>query len=224
MDRIQKIILLIVFIFASIGYYQAQTKVFSEAKGSGKNQAYYEFDKWKFSIGKNRYEINKNGKVKRISSRNVVTNFRFKLDKDETLARVVYFLEYKNDLILISEVDIFDGRGSFVIRLDGKTLIPKWQRNIPAFNIAKGVMENNSVYLAAVGFAAKINLETGKYIWKHEDFYNKYKKTGAFNIFETPKIEGNIVTLTENRDNYKRPPNKIKFNKNSGKVIKVTVN
>jgi len=137
---------------------------------------------------------------------------------------VIYFLEYKNDLLVIFESDIGDGRGAFIVRFNGKTLKPKWQQNIPAFNVAKGVIENNSVFLAAIGYAAKINLDTGKYVWKHEDFYRKYKEDGAFNIFETPKIEGNVIILTENQDDHKRPPNVIKFNKNSGKVIEVKVN
>ena len=160
----------------------------------------------------------------KISSKNRIANFRFKLDTDEILSRVVYFSEYKNDLLLISEIEIGDGSRGSIVRFDGKTLKPKWQQNISAFNIAKGVIENNSVYLAAIGFAAKINLDTGKYVWKHEDFYRKYKADGAFNIFETPEIEENIITLTENQDDYKRPPNVIKFNKNSGKVIEVKVN
>lgn len=224
MKKLQIIFLSIILVFALIGNLQAQTKIFSEAKGSGKYQASYEFDKWNFSIGKNRYEIRKNGKAKRTDSKNRITNFRFKLDKDEILSRVVYFSEYKNDILLISEIEIADGSRGSIVRFDGKILKPKWQLSISAFNIAKGVIENNSVYLAAIGFAAKINLDTGKFIWKHEDFYRKYKENGAFNIFETPKIEGNIITLTENQDNYKRPPNVIKFNKNNGEVIEVKVN
>ena len=224
MNKSQIIFLSVILVFALTGNSQSQTKVFSEAKGSGKYQASYDFDKWNFSVGRDRYEIRKNGTANRTNNKNVITNFRFKIDKDETLVRVVYFLEYKNDLLLISESDIGDGRGAFIVRLDGKTLKPKWQQNIPAFNVAKGVLENDSVYLAAIGYAAKINLDTGKYIWKREDFYRKYKADGAFNVFETPKIEGNIITFTENQDNYNRPPNVIKFNKNSGKVIEVKVN
>ncbi len=224
MNKFQIIFLSIILVFLSIENSQSQTKVFSEAKGSGQYQASYDFDKWNFSVSKNRYEIRKNGKAKRINSKNRITNFRFKLDKDETLARVIYFLEYKNDLLVISESDIGDGRGVFIVRFNGKTLKAKWQQNISAFNVAKGVVENNSVFLVAIGYATKINLDTGKYVWKHEAFYRKYKEDGAFNIFETPKIEGNVITLTENQDDYKRPPNVIKFNKNSGKVIEVKVN
>lgn len=224
MNKFQIIFLSIILVFALNGISKSQTKVFSEAKGSGKYQASYDFDKWDFSVKKNLYEIRKNGKAKRINSKNRITNFQLRLDKNETLVRIVYFLEYKDDLLLISESDIGDGRGAFIVRLNGKTLKPKWQQNIPAFNVAKGIIENDSVYLAAIGYAAKINLDTGKYVWKHEDFYRKYKEEGAFNIFETPKIEGNVITLTENQDDYKRLPNIIKFNKISGKVIEVKVN
>lgn len=218
------ILILILAFFSCVSVEAQQTKNFSEAKGSGKYQASYDFDKWNFSVGKDRYEIRKDGKAKRRNIKNSVVNFRIKIDKDEEIERVIYFAQYKNDLLLIFESRIGDGSGGTIIRLAGKTLKPKWQQNIPAFNVAKGVIENGSAYLAAIGYAAKINLDTGKFIWKHEDFYRKYKDDGAFNIFETPKIEGNVITLTENQDDYKRPPNIIKFNKNSGKVIEVKVN
>src|SRR5215213_4560439 len=175
--------LVLILILLSFGNLQAQqTKVFSEAKGSGKNQASYEFDKWNFSIGGNRYEIRKNGRAKRTGARNRITNFRLAVEDGE-LARVIYFLVYKNDLILISELDFQESRAAFVTRLDGKTLKLKWRRQIPSFNVASGLTEGSSVYMAAMGYAAKINLDTGKFLWKHEDFYRKYKKDGAFNIF-----------------------------------------
>lgn len=203
---------------------EAQTKIFAEAKGSGGLEAAYEFDKWNFSIGENRYEIRKNGKAKRTDAGNRVTNFRLSVEKDGTLRRVIYFFVYKNDLILMSELDFGDAAGAFIARLDEKTLKTKWRQSILGFNIANGLIEENSAYLAAHGYAAKINLDTGKFVWKHENFYRKYKESGAFNIFEAPEIKGNAVIFTENQDMYKRPPNVIKFNKTSGKVIEVTVN
>lgn len=201
----------------------AQTKAFSEARGSGERQAYYEFDKWNFSIGKNRYEIRKNGRAKRTDGRNRVTNFRIGVEDGE-LSRIIYFYVYQNDLILMSELDFQESGGAFIVRLDGKTLKTKWRRDIFGFNIPKGLVEGNSAYLAAVGYAAKINLDTGKFLWKHDDFYRKYKEDGAFNIFQTPEIKGRVVVLTERKDEYNQPPNVIKFDKMSGKVIEVTVN
>ncbi len=223
--KFRNIYFVLILILLSFGNSPAQeTKVFSEAKGSGKYQASYDFDKWNFSVGKNRYEIRKDGKAKRTNIKNRITNFHIRLDKDELLERAIYFAQYKNDLLLICEVSVADAGSGFIARLDGKTLKTKWQGNISSFNTTKGLIEGKSAYLAAGGFVAKMNLDTGKYIWKHEDFYRKYKEDGAFNIFETPKIEGNIITLTENQDDYKRPSNVIKFNKISGKVIEVKVN
>jgi len=224
MSKLQIASLSFVLAFASIGNLQAQTKTFLEAKGSEKYQTNYDFDRWNFSVSKNRYEIRKDGKAKRTNIKNHATYFRIKLDKEESIERAVYFAQYKNDLLLICEVGMADAAAGFIARLDGKTLKTKWKRHISAFNIAHGLIENNSAYLAAFGFAAKINLAKGNFLWKHENFYRKYKESGAFNIFETINIKGNIVTFTENQDNYNRPPNIIKFNKISGKVIEVKVN
>ncbi len=218
------LILLITIIFSINGFSQTQPRVFSEAKGKPFPDRIYDFEKWSFSIGKQRYEIKNNGQGKRIIGKNRITKFRLRLDKDEILESVIYFAKYKNDLILICETSIFDGGAGFVIRLDGKTLKAKWRKHIPGFNVAKGLIEGKSAYLAAIGFAAKINLENGKFIWKHANFYRKYDEEGAFNIFEVPKIKENIITYTENQEDYHRPPNIIKFNKNSGKVIEVKIN
>ncbi len=221
----QIVFFLILFFFALAGVEAQQIKTFSEAKGSGKYQASYDFDKWNFSVGKNRYEIRKNGKAKKTDIKNRITNFRIMLDKGEQIEGQIYFYQYKNDLILVCETaPAFDSGAGFIARLARKTHRTKWKSHIPTFNIVKGAIEGNSAYLAASGFAAKVNLDTGKYLWKHKDFYRKYKEDGAFNIFGKPLIEGNIVTLTENQDDYNRPPNIIKFNKTSGKVIEVKVN
>lgn len=222
--KIRVLISLVIAILSLSGFLKAQTKVFYEAKGSGTYQTSYDFDKWNFSVGKVRFEIKKNGKAKRIKTKNRLTNFHIKLDKGEELKRVIYFFPYKNDLLLICEVSWEDAGSGFIVRLDGKTLKTKWKAQIPAFNVSKGLIEGKMAYLAAIGFAAKINLENGKFIWKHADFYRKYDEDGAFNIFEVPEIKGKVVTYTENQDDYDRPPNIIKFNKNSGKIIEVKIN
>lgn len=73
-----------------------------------------------------------------------------------------------------------------------------------------------------MGFAGKRDLSSGKYVWKHEDFYRKYKKDGAFNIFETPEIEGSNVIYTEKIEG--KEPNLIVFDKTTGKVVRTVVN
>ena len=218
------LIFLAITVFGLNEFSQAQTKVFSEAKGKPFVGRVYDFEKWNFLIGKQKYEIKNNGQGKRLVGNNRIKRFHFLLEKNEIIEHRIYFARYKNDLIVICETSIFDSGAGFITRLDGKTLKAKWRKDIPAFNVAKGLIEGNSAYLGGIGFAAKINLENGKYLWKHEDFYRKYREDGAFNVFEVPKIKGNVITYTENQNDYNRPPNIIKFNKNSGKVIEVKIN
>jgi hypothetical protein len=223
-SNLKNISFVLLFILLSFGNLQAQTRIFSEAKGKPFVDRSYDFEKWNFTIDGQKYEIKNNGQGKRIVGKNRVKKFLLPLDKKEILDRVIYFAGYKNDLLLICETSVFDAGAGFIIRLDGKSLKVKWKKHILGFNIARALIEGKTAYLAAVGFAAKINLETGSFIWKHEDFYRKYKEEGAFNIFEVPKIRGNIITYTENQDEYNPLPNIIKFNKYSGKVIEVKVN
>jgi len=68
--KLQQIIFVWIFVLLAFLSIEAQqTKEFSEAKGSGKIQARYNFDKWIFSVGKNRYEIRKDGKAKKTNIR-----------------------------------------------------------------------------------------------------------------------------------------------------------
>ncbi len=113
MKKLKVIFVLVLFPLVSLGHLHAQTKVFSSTKGSGKNQAYYEFDKWNFLIGEDKYEIDKNGMGKRTSAAGVLTRFRLISADEGVLHRVVYFSAYKNDLIVLSEIDAGDSGAGF---------------------------------------------------------------------------------------------------------------
>ncbi len=219
--NICSVLILILFFF---GNSQAQTKVFSVAEGSraaaGKD---FYYEKWSFSIGENKYEINTKGSGKRIKKNNSVKIFRFSIDGAYFIEDVM-FSEYKNDLLLVGALSFDDGSGGFILRLDGKTLKTKWRAHIPTFNITPGLIENNAAYLTGTGFISKINLETGKYIWKHEDLYRKYNESGAFERFLTPEIKDDIVIFKENDRLNTGFDRQIQVNKLSGKIIKVLLN
>ena len=201
-----------------------QTKVFSEAKGSGKDQAAYQYERWSFILGEDTYEIKMSGKATRKDGKGRSTNFRIVLDEGEELSRVVYYAQYRGDLLVICEISAGgNGRGS-ISRIDGRNLKTTWQSNISGFNIARGLIENNSVYLAASGFVGKINLETGKYIWEHDNLYRKYVESGAFNAFFTPKIIDSIVVFEEEDILNKGFDHRIHVNKSSGNIVKVILN
>lgn len=218
--RLQLLILSILILALSPSIKAQKSKVFSEAIGSGLVQGSTDHEKWTFAIGSEKFEIRNSGNATRRNSRSRITKFRVRLEKAEILERI-YFANYKTDLLLVYESTVGDGGGGHIVRFDGSTLKTKWQRNIPAFNIAVGLIENSSVYVAAIGFVSKINLETGKYIWKHDDLYRKYDESGAFSAFDTPRINGNVIILKEIDLVGKGFDHQLHVNKSSGKIIKV---
>lgn len=187
------------------------------------NPVPYEYDQWNFPVGELRFEIKMGGKGRRLNGQSGPTRFLVKIEREEQIKRL-YYSEYKGDLLLLCEVEAGGYWTGFIVRLDGKTLRQKWRVHIPAFNVAVGLIEGNSVYLGAMGFAAKLNLDSGRYAWKHDDLYRKYHKEGAFNIFELPQIVGSEVIYTENQEAYSRKPNTIRFSKTNGRVLKVDLN
>jgi hypothetical protein len=216
--------ILLVFFFVTGIYAQGQPRPFSEAAAAkAAPDKHYDSEKWTFALGSYDYEIDRNGSAQRRREQSAPVRFRLDLGGSSEVVRV-YHAEYKGDLLLLCE-DQLGGEGSgFISRFDGASLRQKWRVAIPAFNIANGLIEGNSAYLGAIGYAAKLNLDTGKIIWKHDDFYRKYREEGAFNIFDVPKIVGNEVIYVESQDRVGRKPNVIKFNKTNGKVIKVELN
>lgn len=215
MKNLQNVFIAIFLILFLFGTSEAQTKTcpsfyFSTAKGSGKNQAYFEFDKWRFSIGKDKYEIRKNGEVKRIGRKGFTQNFSYKLEDAQSI-RQVYFACYINDLILLFET--IDGRNDrgVIIRFDNR-LQPKWESVIPDWNIGKGLIEEKNAYLTARRFIGKLSLEDGKYIWKIE-------KDFGFHGFEAPRLKDNSVFF---REDVNSGTHTVEINKISGEIIKIT--
>ncbi len=213
-----------VLLLVTVVHAQGPQRTFSEAIAAKATPGkHYDTEKWTFTLGPHVYEINRTGRAQRRRGQSRPLRFRLDLGGSTELVRV-YYAQHKGDLLLLCE-DQLGGYGSgFVARFNGATLKQKWRAAIPAFNIANGLIEGSSAYLGAIGFAGKLNLDSGKFVWKHDDFYRKYKEDGAFNIFETPTLAGSEVVYVESRHTPSGKPNVIKFNKTSGKVISVDVN
>lgn len=195
----------------------AQTSEFTEATGSGTAEI-GDFSKWNFEIGASEFEINNDGKGKRKNAKNSAVAFRLPLGKDELISNKLYFASYKKDIVFLYEASIGGEGLGYIASFDSAALKPKWKAQISGFNVGQGLIENQFVYLTAIGFVAKLNLTTGKYVWKHSNLYGWNKNDGAFNSFELPELEGNNVIFTEKTvDNQ---TNIIVVNKISGKIIR----
>ncbi|HRH43349.1 MAG TPA: hypothetical protein PKY82_17075 [Pyrinomonadaceae bacterium] len=211
--------LFILIIILSVNLF-AQTAEFTEAKGSATGET-DSFSKWNFEIGLDKFEIRDNGRSKKINNKKAAKSFLLPLSKNEML-EILYFASYKKDLIFVYGAKESGYGIGYISSFNPTTLKLKWKAIINGFNVGKGLIENQFAYLTAIGFVGKIDLLTGKYVWKHDNLYRKYKKSGAFNFFEVPEIEGNTVIFSENVENL--PPNILVINKTSGKILQSVVN
>jgi hypothetical protein len=81
--------------------------------------------------------------------------------------------------------------------LNQKTLKPKWAAPINGFNIGPAALEANYAYLSAANLLAKIDLQTGKYVWQQEDPQKQYAV--SFSGFRLPLIDGQRILFLEDR-------------------------
>jgi hypothetical protein len=170
-----------------------------------------------FTISEWEYHINSEGKGYRTNNKNKRQEIDLKLNKNNTIEGIQY-VQLEKDIIIIYGVTDGDGAAGSVSRLDGQKLDIKWSVWVPAFNISTGLIESNYLYLAGIGFVSKINLQTGKFEWKHDNLYdNKYF---SFNSFETPKINDNEVIFLELIPTVLKfkKPREIRVNNKTGKI------
>ena len=94
----------------------------------------------------------------------------------------------------------------------------KWKREIPAFNIGQGLIEDGNAYVTGIGFIGKLNLASGAYAWRHDDLYIE----DAFNSFELPEITGDVVLFKESESHYRTRVASIQVEKGSGRIINIS--
>ncbi len=186
-------------------------------------------NKFTFSLGDEQYIVLNDGKGERTRPGGFVEEF--KADSDKGFIEKIYYFQHGGDLLLVLELnDVESGWGS-VRRLDGKTLKPKWSAELPGFNVGQGLVEEDFLYVTAIGFVAKLDMVSGNYIWKHDRLYKPgiisaggFRGPGFFNDFEQPKIEGNVVLFSETKPYTEhkvtvRPAVTLRFDKITGKKL-----
>ncbi len=202
-------IVLVLLMNISIG--QQNLITFTEVKG----QPELFTSHFKFSIADFSFRILANGRGTRTGGGLPVRTFNLRPPKDFRLDRVIYHAQYQDDILFICEITDDEAGGGFIARLDGRTLKMKWKRIIPAFNVGQGLVEGNYVYVTGIGFIGKINLESGAYVWRHDDLY----RNSAFNSFELPEIIGNATVFRESEIYYRQRVAVVQVDKQSGRII-----
>ena len=161
------------------------------------------------------YTIRADGYAESSSGKARPRNFSLPLGQSGHMVRF-YFLEHENDLLLIYELSDERLGWGYLVRLNQKTLKPKWALPINGFNIGPGLVDTASdVYLSAANLFARVDLKTGTYAWQQVDPQKQFPL--GFAGFRLPQFEGDRVLFSEDRQKGKT----VEVEKSSGKIIAV---
>ena len=125
---------------------------------------------------------------------NKLRNFFLKMDGAARLQRL-YSSEAGNDLLLAYEVTNGKSGWGYMARFDPSTPAFRWFAPIASTNIGPGLIEGNYVYVTGQDLLAKLDLQTGKYVWQQTDLGKEYGS--VFAQFALPEINGATIVFPE---------------------------
>ncbi|PWT88421.1 MAG: hypothetical protein C5B55_13125 [Blastocatellia bacterium] len=163
-----------------------------------------------FATAERNYAIRHDGHGESYAVKVMRRNFDLKMGPGARLERV-YFADEGNDLLLLYEVT--DGRSdwAYFLRMDQKLVKLKWLLAVSAMNLGPAVLDGDSAYLTASSFAARIDLNTGKYVWQQNEFDQE-----KLSEFQSPVLTSDRVVLHEDKEEGRQ----IELDKTTGAVIK----
>jgi hypothetical protein len=159
------------------------------------------------------YTIRHDGHAEVSAAKVLRRNFDLKMGLAGRLDRV-YFLEYQGDLLLIYETT--DGRQTraFFERMDQKTLKLRWITMIDGFNLGPGLVEGNDAYLVASNLVARVDLQTGGYLWQTP---TEEADESPNEQFLPPRITNDHVVFQVDAEKGRT----VEVDKDTGKILKV---
>ena len=165
-----------------------------------------------------RYTVFSDGRALRFRPSGVTDSFRVSLREDFVIEGIQHG-HFECDPILQVEYTNVVTSGAHVVRFDRRELSVQWTARQFGFNAASAVFENGFLYVAAIGTVGKLDLESGRYAWRHDDLYER--STGAFNAFASPRISGDTVIFTSWRSRPKpdEVERRLRYHKESGELI-----
>jgi hypothetical protein len=125
---------------------------------------------------------------------------------------------YGGDVIVVFEATNNEDGWGGVARINQGSATPVWALNIPGFNVSEGAIEGRFLYQAALGFVAKVDLDSGQYMWSRSDLYDRER--GSFNVFRRPAVGAVEVEFQEQVLPYakNKVPRTIRVNKHDGRL------
>ena len=164
------------------------------------------------------YVLYNNGKIEIIRNDSIVSTFHLNTD---WIVEKVFFYSFKNNLIVFFSDTDHDAGASIIECFEKPDYKSKWTNPIGGFNLSDPIINNNFCYISSIGFVAKINLDNGEFVWKHDDLYD----TSGISSFKDIEFhDGNVHFIEGLLINESKKPNKIIVNDESGKVEEIIKN
>ena len=135
-------------------------------------------------------------------------NFDLKMGGAARLERL-YFAEFDGDLLLEYEVRDQRGNWGFITRIDQKKLVSRWIASFGGDMLGPGLIDQHELYLSGGHLLAKIDLQTGGYLWKQSELEPFYS-------FSVPSIQGEKVVFRDESETERT----VEVDKQTGRVIK----
>ncbi len=170
-----------------------------------------------WEIGINSYILHENGLLQMKQSQRKI---RLPLGKGMLGLGLDFVKGIQKDLILGYGTSNGEDGTSFACRIGGDLSTIRWCKNIGRFNQNFSVSDD-SVWVGAVGFAARLNINNGKYIWRHEDLYKQENGTDAF-VITCPVSEDETTVTFYGQDTNNRNNQQLKVERKSGSIIEIT--
>ena len=121
------------------------------------------------------------------------------LKTDLIIERAYLYETGKDYNVFFTDTD-HEGATSWIQKIRKKTLESVYVKHIQGFNLGFPIIYKEFVFVSAIGFIGKINLQTGSYEWRHLNLYDNEKY--SFNSFDTIIInKPNIEYISKNYRN-----------------------
>ncbi len=178
---------------------------------------YFERREFAFAFDKKDCRLFMNGMGSCKDPEGKTVEFNLALEEPDHIS-ALYVFNYSGKLCLVYEVHDYESGMWKVVVLDSKSFRTVWSAQISGFNIGEGLISGNFLYVTARGFVGKIDLDTGNYVWQHDELS---RPPDLFNNFERPVLGNDgYVYFTEGEPSYyKRKPVTLKVYDLTGDIL-----
>jgi len=176
-------------------------------------------DSFNVNIDSVEYLIDQSGnvKIKNLRIANDTSSFNLNLSEYFTIENIFIFPRDNYLFAFYTETD-FDTGESFIAKINVEKSEIIWKVRGFGFNLGTPMILDSVAYIATIGTIGKINLDSGKVIWRQYDLYDS--KKSAFNSFDEIEVKGeNAIFISKNWKH--KSMDSVIVNDKTGEIVKI---